>query len=202
MSIKKFVIAIILISMMLVVLIGLTGCVSKTDYDTLLARHGQLESDNNQLESDHGQLESEHNELVKQYDDLTEQHDTKVADYDTLSGAHDELKNSLAAVEQELAGIKKVYPLRDFTSVTELYDWIDKHEQPEGAYLEGDFRAGLKVQEAGLADGYLISVMYDEDDTDPEYGWIFCGALVNGQLYMWYPSEDSSYAWYVDTLMR
>ena len=62
-------------------------------------------------------------------------------------------------------------------------------------YIDETFRAALEVQSAGLKDGYLISVIYDMDDTT-EYegdGWIFCGALVNGQYYMWSPEETVTY---------
>ena len=202
MKFKRAVVSITLISVMLVILVGIGGCVSKTDYDSLMTQHNQLQSDKNQLESDYDKLVAENDALDKQHADLTQQHDTKVADYDSLSNTYEDLKKDSASMQQELDEIKKVYPLRGFSSVTELADWAVKHKQPYTEYMDDTFRSALKVQDAGLAEGYLISVMYDEDDTDPDFGWIWCGAMVNGHLYIWAPDEAEVYDWYASTFVR
>lgn len=111
-------------------------------------------------------------------------------------------KSDYDAVNEELAEIKEVYPPGDFSSITELEEWVSRHKQPWTEYIEGDFRAALKVQEAGIQDGYLISVMYDVDDENPAGGWIFNAALVNGALYCWNPEKGEVYAWYASLFVR
>jgi len=104
------------------------------------------------------------------------------------------LEGDYEDVSMELSEMKKVYPPGDFTSVTELESWVRNNTQSYHEYLDETFRSALTVQSQGLEDGYLISVVYDEDDTDPNYGWIYCGALVNGVLYMWDPEETEVYS--------
>ena len=109
-----------------------------------------------------------------------EEHDTVIAERD--------------AALAELASLEMVCPPGDFASVTELETWVRNNVQPATNYMDESFRAALIIQAQGLEDGYLISVGYDEDDTDPELGWITCGALVNGTLYMWMPDETEVYS--------
>ena len=123
-------------------------------------------------------------------------YDTVIAERDAALAATASLQSDYNDVSAELAEIKKIYPPGDFASVTALETWVRNHIQPDYEYLDETFRSALIIQSQGLEDGYLISVMYDEDDTDPSYGWIFCGALVNGGLYIRSPSDPEvlSYA--------
>ena len=91
------------------------------------------------------------------------------------------------SLEHELSS--KIDVPGDFGSVSELEDWVKLNVQLNGSYLEDSFRSALKIQEAGLMDGYLISVMVDIS-SDFAGGVIFCGALVNGELYAWHPSHE------------
>lgn len=113
------------------------------------------------------------------------------AQYATLQTEYATLQTEYNTVSEELSDLKKIYPPRDFASVTELEEWVSKHIQPPTVDLDGSFRAALKVQEAGIQDGYLISVMFDEDDTNLNSyllsGWIFNATLVNGYLVYWNP---------------
>jgi len=69
---------------------------------------------------------------------------------------------------------------------------------PSDIYFESLFRAALEVQQLGIQDGYLISVIYDENDKDPGSGWVFNGALANGRFYIWEPGVGEVYDWYAD----
>ncbi len=95
------------------------------------------------------------------------------------------LQSDYDDVSAELAETKKVYPPGGFGSVTELEAWVRNHVQPETTYLDETFRSALMVQWQGLEDGYLISVAYDEDNTNPHHPWVYC-ASVNGVLHTWY----------------
>lgn len=110
-----------------------------------------------------------------------------LAEVASLQSDHDD-------VSAELAETKKVYPPGVFGSVTELEAWVRNHVQPDTTYVDETFRTALIVQSQGLEDRYLISVVYDEDDTNPDYPWIYC-ALVNGVLYMWLPDDTGLYSY-------
>ena len=124
-----------------------------------------------------------------------EENDAVIAERDAALAEVASLQSDYNNVSSELAEIEKVYPPGDFKSVTELEAWVRNHVQPSRDYLAETFRTALIIQSQGLEDGYLISVMYDEDDTDPDYGWIMCGALVNGDLYIWYPKDTEVYSY-------
>jgi hypothetical protein len=133
-------------------------------------------------------LQDQFNSAVTAKNDLQDQLDSAVAD-----------KNVLQA---ELDEINAIYPPGEFASVGDLESWVTKNRQPATTYLDETFRSALVVQELGLADGYLISVMYDEDDTDPGTGWIFNAALVNGRFYVWNPETGDVHDWYSDLLVK
>ena len=123
-----------------------------------------------------------------------EEHDTVIAERDATLAELASRQSDYDDVSAELAEIMKVHPPGDFASVTELETWVRKNVQPTYDYIDEDFRSALKVQSQGIEDGYLISIGYDEDDTDPDYGWIYCGGLVNGVLYTWFPDESEVYS--------
>ena len=116
-------------------------------------------------------------------------------EYDSVVAERDNLQS-------EMDEIKAVYPPREFNSLTELEDWIRNNKQPFHEYIDETFRSAIKVQEQGIEDGYLINILYDEDDTDPSSGWVFNGTLVNGRFYVWDPEEGIIYNWYSNILVK
>ncbi len=164
------------------------GCgISEEVYNTVVAERDSAQAQVTNLQSGVSAAQAKYDDLKADYDELN-------TDYEELNTDYEELNTDCEATSEELAKIKMVYPPRDFKSVTELESWVRDHVQPEGTYLDEDFRAALEIQSQGLEDGYLISVVFDEDDTDPEYGWIFCAALVNGVYYTWYPFDTEVYS--------
>jgi len=195
---RWFVVGLILLLMSLLAV----GCgIPQEEHDAVVAERDAAKSQVASLQSDLAEAES-------QIDTLESDLDSAQSRISSLQSEFDETKSSLTAVQQkiatlqgdyedvstELAEIKKVYPPGDFKSVTELETWIANHVQPSAIHLDGDFRSALKIQSQGLEDGYLISVVFDEDDRDPTGGWIFCAVLVNGGLYMWLPFETEVYS--------
>jgi len=169
-------IAIIVLTLLLV------GCVSTTQYEVLQGENTNLQAE---LETAQSNLTSLRSELGN------------------LRAEYSELETEKEATLEELAEIKKVYPPGDFNSFTELGDWVSVHTQPETTvYLDSTFRSALKTQSQGLEDGYLISVMYDDDDATAGSGWVFNGALVDGHLYIWHPEIGDIYSWYASWLFR
>jgi len=146
--------------------IPLTGCtgVPSSDYEALQAEYATLVDENTSFSSALQQAQS----------DLT----NKQADYD--------------AVSQELTEIKEVYPPTDFSSLTELEDWLvenDVSERPVTDYASGWYRKALEIQEDALKDGYIVSADYDYDEGTDDYA-MFCITIIDGDIWYWDPETD------------
>lgn len=89
----------------------------------------------------------------------------------------------------------------EFESIDKLEEWVLRHTQPQTFYLSDLFRSALRVQQLGLADGYLISVIYDNDKVPGECK-IFNGALANGKFYIWDPEHTDVYDYYAAFLVE
>ena len=114
------------------------------------------------------------------------------SDYDALQADYDELNTKNEAVEKELAEIKEVYPAEDFSSLSELKDWLlenDVSEKPDITYADDWYGRALEVQEDALRDGYIVSVDYDYDAEDDSY-FVWCTTIINGRIFYWDPEID------------
>ena len=114
------------------------------------------------------------------------------SDYDALQADYDELNTKNEAVEKELAEIKEVYPAEDFSSLSELKDWLlenDVSEKPDITYADDWYGRALEVQEDALRDGYIVSVDYDYDAEDDSYS-VWCTTIINGRIFYWDPKID------------
>jgi hypothetical protein len=121
------------------------------------------------------------------------------SDYETLQAELDGVQSDLTslqadyeAISNELAQIKEVYPPRDFSSVTELEDWLlenDVSEKPVTPTAEAWYGRALEVQEDALADGYVVSVDYDYISETEKY-MVYCVTIINGDIYYWDPETD------------
>jgi outer membrane murein-binding lipoprotein Lpp len=134
------------------------------------------------------------------------------SDYDALQAENADLAAELAAaqsdlaslqadynaVSNELAQIQAVCPPRDFSSISELEDWLrtnDVSEEPITAYAGAWYRKALSIQEDALADGYIISADYDYDAQSDTY-LVYCVTIINGDIWYWDPETDEPYADY------
>lgn len=113
----------------------------------------------------------------------------------TLSSVSTTLSNTQA----ELNALKAKYPPKDFPTVTALQAWVNNHKQPLTQYADDSFRESLIVQEAGLEDGYLISVDIDYDSASGLYT-IGCNAIAGGSYYFWSPEQTTIYPY--DAMFR
>ena len=96
------------------------------------------------------------------------------------------------AVQSELAEIKEVYPPEDFSSLSELNDWLlgnDVSEKPITTYGEDWYGRALEVQEDALMDGYIVSADYDYDAEDDSY-LVWCTTIINGRVFYWDPETN------------
>jgi len=129
------------------------------------------------------------------YDTLLGQKTALEADKQTLQTNYNSLQADYDSVNDELNQIKKVYPPRDFSSRTELENWLTQNtvsEQPSVTTVEAWIGRALEIQEDALLDGYVVSVDYDYNTDDETYD-IFCTTVISGYVWYWYPGADDIY---------
>jgi outer membrane murein-binding lipoprotein Lpp len=185
----------------------LAGCgISQADYDALLAQktaletekqslqtdYNSLQTENKALESEKATLEAEKQDLKTDYDTLQAENDTLKSDFGALQTEKDTLQGNYDTANNELTQIKEVYPPRDFSSRSELENWLAQNtisEKPDTSNAEAWMGRALEVQEAALLDGYIVSMDYDYNSTDDVY-LVFCTTIINGYLWYWNPETD------------
>ncbi len=110
----------------------------------------------------------------------------------TPQSEFDALQADYEAVNQELTEIKEVYPPRDFSSLSELQDWLyanDVSERPLTEYAEGWYGKALEIQEDALKDGYIVSADSDYfEETDDYEMWNV--TVIDGDVWYWDPETD------------
>jgi outer membrane murein-binding lipoprotein Lpp len=165
---KKYKWLLIVAAIWCLAIVPLAGCgVSQADYDALQAENEDLTA-----------------ELAAAQSDLT----SLQADYDALNADYE-------AASAELADLNAVYPPKEFASRTALEDWLlanDVSEKPVTATYAAWYGRALEVQGDALADGYVISVDYDYDAQTDSY-FVYCVAIINGDIYYWDPETDDVY---------
>ncbi len=117
------------------------------------------------------------------------------AELDGLQSDLTDLQADYGAASEELAEIKEVYPPRDFSSYSELSEWVSNHVKPEWTTADKDYGEALKIQEEAVRDGYIVSAVA-ADRTDYSTEWtvrvytVYNTAIVDGTLYWWFPYES------------
>jgi hypothetical protein len=84
------------------------------------------------------------------------------------------------------------YEYRDFSSLSELQDWLlqnDVSEKSASNYAEDWYGRALEVQEDALKDGYIVSADYDYDSEEDTYT-VWCVTIINGKIFYWDPETD------------
>lgn len=98
----------------------------------------------------------------------------------------------LSLVTIPLTGCGGKCEFRDFSSLSELQDWLlenDVSQKPDTMYAEDWYGRALEVQEDALKDGYLVSADYDYDPETDSY-WVYCVTVINGRIFYWDPETD------------
>jgi len=194
------------------------GCgVAQDKYDTVVADLGKaqqelqstktdLDASQKELQSNKTELESKQTELKTAQTELEIKNTTVAslksdktsltAEKDSLQANYNKLNDENTAVTQELANIKKVYPARYFTSLTELRDWLygnNISERSTTTTAEGLYAKALDLQEAAMKDGYIISAFIEH--TQGNTFWIGCKAVIDGNIYSWDVETDEPVDW-------
>lgn len=90
-----------------------------------------------------------------------------------------------------LAGCGALCKFRDFSSLSELQDWLlenDVSRKPVTTYAEDWYGRALEVQEDALKDGFIVSADYDYGADDSVSVW--CTTVINGRIFYWDPETD------------
>jgi uncharacterized protein YhaN len=201
------------------------GCgVAQDKYDTAVADLGKaqqelqstkadLSTSQKELESTKAELESKQTELKTAQTELEIKNTTVaslksektsliaektslIAEKESLQANYNKLNDANNSVTQELATIKKVYPARYFTSLTELRDWLygnNISERQANTTAEGLYAKALDLQEAAMKDGFLISA-YIEHLQGTNF-FIGCKAVIDGNIYSWDVETDEPVDW-------
>lgn len=165
----------ITIGMIIISLVVAACGVSQEEYDQI---SNELETAKEQLASLQTELESTNDQLALAQSEL----DTAK---DQLASAQNELETAQTSLEET----QKICPPGSFESVTELENWVGENLIESEDYADGTFRNVLDVQNAGLEEGYLISI--DLDYYSDREGWaILLGAFAGNSYYSWTPEKD------------
>lgn len=183
----------ILIGMTLILVpLFLIGCgVEQGKYDSLLSDMNKAQEE---LQSSKAELTTVQTELEKTQSDLSTLQTEKTAllsEKESLEADHKKLDAEKQVVSKELVDLKKVYPLKDFSSLRELQEWLTKNDvskRPETTTAEAWYSKALEIQEDAMKDGYLISV--DEDSDDEGDASVYNVAIINGDIWYWDPETD------------
>jgi hypothetical protein len=189
---------------LLMVLLVFSGCgIAQDKYDAVVSERDTAQAEAESLQSDldaaQAEAESLQSDLDAAIDGLQSELNTAIDEKDGLLKELITTVNEKDTLQSELDGIKSVCPPGEFNSYSELKDWVSINKQPSTDDLGSLFKAALEVQQLGLQEGYLISVVYVIDDIYPDNGWVYNGALVNGSLfYVWDPRSGIFPYWYSD----
>ncbi len=116
-------------------------------------------------------------------------------DLDTAIAERDAALVQVSSLESDLAAIREVHPPRHFTSATELREWLAADtvsEMPVAEIAETLVDRTLQLQEAALADGYIISLDIDED---PDFFYVNALALIGGLIWIIDVETDEVVQW-------
>jgi hypothetical protein len=166
-------------SFLVLIVLFAGGCgVSQDEYDTVVA---DLEKAQQELLFVKAELAASQSIAS----DLKSSLEESIADLEVTEA-------ELETAKEELAKIKKLYPPRDFSSSTELGDWLaanDVSESQPSTIAETLYAKALQIQEDAAKDGYIISVDLDPGKQEDEW-YVACVAVINGDLWAWGPESD------------
>ena len=172
--------------MLLGAILFLAGCgIPQADYDAVTAQSAALEAEKAALQAEKSSLQNEISGLTATKDSLEDENGQLNAQLASLQADYDETAG-------ELASLQSKYPPRDFTSRMELENWLlgdPVSQKPLATDAETWINRALEVQANALADGYIINMDYDYDDTSGLYS-VFCTAIIQGEIWFWDPETD------------
>ena len=184
----------LLIGMVLVmVIILLSACgIPQQDYDAIVAERDTAQADVSSLQSELAGVQSELDDTKSALTTVESRLATVLGQIENLENDVSGVNSKLATANLELSTIKKVYPPGDFSSISELRNWLLKNdisERSSAEYAETLYTNALNIQEDALNDGYIVSVNIEYDSEADAY-IVACVTIINGDLWIWDPAND------------
>ena len=105
---------------------------------------------------------------------------------------------ALCLIVTPLAGCVAKCEYRDFSSPSELQDWLLKNnvsEQTDTTTADRWYSKALQIQEDALKEGYIVSADYDYDKETALY-MVYCVTIIDGDIWYWDPETDEPYVNY------
>ncbi len=145
-------------------------------------------------------VEADLDAAEQQNTSLSSQLQQAQTDKSQLQASLDEANNFLDAANAELAGLNAVFPPRNFSSSSELENWLISNGsslQPPATSWEEWYSKALQIQADALADGFIVSVDYDYyyDEVGEFYVWNI--AIIDGSIWYWDPETDEPFEDYL-----
>ena len=154
------------IVMLLLILVAISGCVSKTEYDTLAGKYAELKEVHEALSAEYS---SEINKLK--------------LDYSSVQTELDILK--------ETCPPKRFADMNELEAWLLEQPTPSKSNNANSWYAHA-----RQIQEAGLKDGYIIDAVIVPDYVDESKYVVNCYAVTEDHsLYWWDPETDEIYFW-------
>lgn len=188
---KKVAMGILLLTLVL----GLFGCVSKNAYETLQNETDNLKQENTLLAGAKSELESNLEKTQSDLASLQKENEKTKSDLSALQADYDAAVAEKEGLVEDLGAMEAVYPPKEFSSLSELRNWLlqnDVSEKPVTETAELWYSVALELQKDALNDGYIISVDYDSNE-DRDTWWVWCTTIINGDIWYWDPEEDEPY---------
>jgi regulator of replication initiation timing len=157
-----------------------------------------LESQATTFQANLDKAELELSNLHKQYTTLKQNYNNTLTEKEQLAKEKQELKQNLDSTTQqlwttqsELTTLRSKYPLRNFTSRSELANWVAQHTGVHRETADKYYGEALKIQHMAMLDGYKVSASISDAGND-EY-IIFLMAIAGETIYWWFPDENDLY---------
>ena len=141
-------------------------------------------------------VEADLDAAEQQNTSLSSQLQQAQTDKSQLQASLDEANNFLDAANAELASINAVFPPSNFSSSSELENWLISNGsslQPPATSWEEWYSKALQIQADALADGFIVSVDYDYYyDEAGEFFYVWNIAIIDGAIWYWDPESDEA----------
>jgi len=115
-----------------------------------------------------------------------------------LKAEKEDLETKVTDLQNTLTQIRKVYPLKEFSSPEELKSWISLHDvsKRQAQTAEALIGKALLVQRWASEEGYIISVLFTytpfcggsaaPSAENPQNCWfVECMTIIDGYIWVW-----------------
>jgi septal ring factor EnvC (AmiA/AmiB activator) len=161
---------------------------------------GQLADTTSQLNTSQAEvtrLESDLEASIAEVTNLESELATAITNVASLESDLEAALAEVASLQSQLSEIQAKYPLKDFSSLSTLQQWLNEHVQTDTSiYVDEVYSMALNMQMLAAEDGYFVSACFVPNDiTNDGYYYVYNTALVGDILYSFGPDDTEIYSW-------